>query len=89
MTDLNNKLRRDPLTEVPVPDYAAGSCFVSIEFRGQYVFIPMAILLAVNILLIAMTMAIFLKAKCRNSKSTNIGNATNTYKLTFYLQNVL
>lgn len=34
MTDNYNNFCRDPLTELPGPDYATGSCIVSIELSG-------------------------------------------------------
>lgn len=74
---------RDPLTEVPVPDYAMGTCFVAQDFRKEYVYIPNAFLFGINFILISMTMWIFLKARSQTSKTFSPGSSSNSnrYKL--------
>ncbi len=71
-------LIRYPLTEVPVPDYAMGVCFVAQEFRKEYVYIPNAILFTINFILIFMTMWIFLKARSQTSKTFSSGRSSNS-----------
>ncbi len=65
----------DPMSGIPVPNYGTTSCFVNTHFSGQFVYIPMGILLVPNIPVMIWTQNIFCMARCRQASKFQDGSS--------------